>query len=123
MSLRIRILIGVLAAIFLIYSVYTWGKFFRSLSPEECRDLHSQIMEKIADANYCKQDEDCTVLKELGCSFSCWEIVNRNEVNTIKEMIENYYNKGCGIPVCKRLCTKPPEIINCEKGICTTGSQ
>lgn len=61
------------------------------------KSQEEQIKSEIDKANYCELNSDCV---DAGgkCPFGCYVFVNKNEVEKISKLIEEYYSKcvyGC----------------------------
>lgn len=76
-----------------------------SLSPDE-----QEIQDAIDEGNYCKTADDC-VLAGSKCPFDCHIYVNENEVDAIKELINNYQSD------CVYSCLRP-EGVDCIDNKC-----
>lgn len=70
----------------------------------------SIIENKIDEANYCEKDSDC-VDAGSKCPFGCYNYVNKDEVDQIKELIEGYNSK------CVYSCLSCPSVI-CNNSKC-----
>jgi hypothetical protein len=52
-----------------------------------------KIKKAIEEAKYCETKEDCVKISSQ-CPFGCWAVVNRNEAERIRDMI-NSYESNC----------------------------
>lgn len=85
---RISLAIGIAVILGLV-----WFAFFRQQTHEW------YVKNEIAKANYCEIASDCQMIAQSQCPFGCCIHVNKNEVERIGKLLENYartrYRTSC----------------------------
>lgn len=79
------------------------------------KNLERQIVEKIDSMNYCDENEEC-VVKEFGCPFGCYSLVNKDaNIEETEELLVKYNGMSSR---CEYMCGALPELVLCFEGRC-----
>ncbi len=116
MNTKVKILIIVLIFGFFLYLLLEQQLQNQIYTTGNCTIIEKQIREKISEANYCNKNEDC-IITSFDCLFGCWNIINRNELDTLKLLVKKY-DECRGDVRCIYRCASPPEAVGCENGVC-----
>lgn len=87
------------------------------VKPGTCRDIANELKEKIAQANYCNTDSDCTIVN-YSCPFvTCNEYVNNEKVPELGPLYQRFSLCSDGLPVYCAGCIQTPQPV-CVNGKC-----
>lgn len=92
-------------ALILLIAVFTLlilGAYFLNYKTSD------KIQAEIVSKNYCENDSDC-LYTSFGCPFGCWNYINKNENNRIKELVTDWHKHKPVHSHCMYKCGTPME--------------
>ncbi|MDO8633666.1 MAG: hypothetical protein Q7K34_00030 [archaeon] len=89
------------------------------VKPGACSAIADELKQKIAQANYCTTDTDCTTVN-FSCPFvTCNEYVNKEEASGLEQDYQRFSNCSDGYPVYCAGCIQTQQPA-CVSGKCVS---
>lgn len=77
----------------------------KTFDDKNCDELEKEIKNLLEEANYCKNDSDCTFESKYYCPFGCYQFYNKNaDLTEIDDKVKILRENNCNF--CKYKCIK-----------------